>query len=290
LLALHGDLVIVGKSPDGDSIRFHPDRPEALRVIDGAFRLFKAGGNELRNRDGTVQLRLEGIDTPETHFEALAQPLGDPARDALLADAGFDLDTIRFDDRQLVATAVPATTRATIFTRAAEQNGRVVAYLANEDALPGEDAAWTRVDETSLLATYNARLLKRGDAYLTLYTTTPALHRWVLRELSAEARAADRGVWAADRSDDFRLDDQSAIGPTGQLILPKLFRRASHWLRARDRHGDTRGFLDWLRASRENDHLVLGEALEVALSAVLEERRDRVSFTPDLLDVVFVPA
>jgi len=31
-----------------------------------------------------VQLRLEGIDTPETHYGPHAQPLGDRARDWLL--------------------------------------------------------------------------------------------------------------------------------------------------------------------------------------------------------------
>ena len=30
LLALHGELTVVGKSPDGDSICFIPDYPEAF--------------------------------------------------------------------------------------------------------------------------------------------------------------------------------------------------------------------------------------------------------------------
>lgn len=61
LLALHGQLTIVGKSPDGDSIRFIPDSPDALSQLQRADRI------RISSSDGSVQLRLEGIDTPETH-------------------------------------------------------------------------------------------------------------------------------------------------------------------------------------------------------------------------------
>ena len=57
LLALRGELVVVGKQPDGDSIRFVPDSPALLRRLRRADRVRVSS-------DGSVQLRLDGIDRP----------------------------------------------------------------------------------------------------------------------------------------------------------------------------------------------------------------------------------
>jgi len=38
LLAFHGELTVVGKRPDGDSIRFIPDSPEHLDDLQPEFR------------------------------------------------------------------------------------------------------------------------------------------------------------------------------------------------------------------------------------------------------------
>jgi endonuclease YncB( thermonuclease family) len=80
---LHGAFVIEGKQPDGDSIRFRPDRPDLLQKLKRADRI------EPSNKDGTVQLRLEGIDAPELHDENVAQPFSKEPRDALLTWFGF---------------------------------------------------------------------------------------------------------------------------------------------------------------------------------------------------------
>src|SRR5689334_3611782 len=83
LRALRGELVVVGKSPDGDSIRFVPQRPELLHDLHRGDRV------RITRSDGSVQLRLEGIDSPETHYGGQAQPRGTDARDWLLDALGF---------------------------------------------------------------------------------------------------------------------------------------------------------------------------------------------------------
>jgi endonuclease YncB( thermonuclease family) len=83
LMALHGELTVIGKSPDGDSMRFIPDTSEALEQLARADRI------RVTKSDGSVQLRLDGIDAPETHFGPFAQPLGEMARDWLLEQTGF---------------------------------------------------------------------------------------------------------------------------------------------------------------------------------------------------------
>src|SRR4029077_947449 len=78
VLCLRGELVVIGKQPDGDSIRFVPDTPALLAQLAHRRRARRSGA-------GSLQLRVEGIDAPETHYNTLAQPLADPARDRLLA-------------------------------------------------------------------------------------------------------------------------------------------------------------------------------------------------------------
>jgi hypothetical protein len=131
-------------------------------------------------------------------------------------------------------------------------------------------------------------------AYLTLYTSTPAPHGRTLRELARQAREEGRGVWAADETEQFPLADQASIAPPdGALVLPKLFRRCTDYLKARA--GGFPGTLpDWLIAASqsgrrpENDLLLVCGATEVALSAVVQQLNQRIRFTAELLDIVFV--
>src|SRR5690348_6845906 len=83
LLTIHGRLVIVGYQPDGDSVRFIASKPDLFAELKRGYKIRKSP------RDGSVQLRLEGIDAPELHYGNAAQPQGDTARDWLLDQLGF---------------------------------------------------------------------------------------------------------------------------------------------------------------------------------------------------------
>jgi endonuclease YncB( thermonuclease family) len=286
LRALEGELVVVGKSPDGDSIRFVPRRPELLRD------LYRGDRVRITRSDGSVQLRLEGIDAPETHYGGNAQPHGIEARDWLLDQVGFS--DVVFDQAAIVQSATPASRSAAILSKGIDPNGRPIAYLLVDDGANLRDGAWTHVDSALLDRTLNARSLAAGLSYLTLYTSTPAPHRTRLRKLAGDAREAGKGVWAADETELFRLVSQASISPpNGALILPKLFRRCTDYLKARGQ-GFTGTLPDWLvsvsaTGSRPEDDLVLiGGRTEVRLSTIVKQLNDRISFTADLLDVVFV--
>ena len=286
LLAFHGELTVIGKRPDGDSIRFIPDSPEHLDDLQRADR------KRISKTDGSLQLRLEGIDTPETHYGPHAQPMGERARDWLLEQAGFS--DVVFNEAGTVTQASPERRAAVVLTKAFDPNGRPISYvLLDEDDAPA-DGEWTDVDAELLRRTLNARSLSEGVAYLTLYTSTPATHGRTLRALAREAREEDRGVWAVDETGEFRLADQGSIGPPdGALILPKLFRRCTDYLKAVE--GGFAGTLpDWLVAASatgrrpENDLLLVCGETEVAMSAVVQQLNQRIRFTADLLDIVFV--
>jgi hypothetical protein len=78
LLALHGELTVVEKRPDGDSIRFIPDSPAHLDDLQRADR------KRVSKADGSGAAAPEGIDTPETHYGPHAQPLERPTALVLL--------------------------------------------------------------------------------------------------------------------------------------------------------------------------------------------------------------
>ena len=99
LRVLKGKLTVVGKSPDGDSIRFIPAKPE---LLDDLYRGDRVRASRV---DGSVQLRLEGIDSPETHYGKDAQPQGEPARDWLLEQVGFT--DVVFDQNSTVSPPTP---------------------------------------------------------------------------------------------------------------------------------------------------------------------------------------
>ncbi|MGH3687557.1 MAG: hypothetical protein ACRDRU_18690 [Pseudonocardiaceae bacterium] len=118
-------------------------------------------------------------------------------------------------------------------------------------------------------------------------------HRNHLRTVADKARTSGAGVWRRDATADWVLANQASIGPDGQLILPKLFRRCTDYLKAVDK-GFTGNLIDWLLASSatpsrdENDRVLLRDTTEVHLSDLLQQRNQHIAFQADLLDLTFV--
>jgi len=272
--AIRGTVVLVGKAPDGDSVRFDPDDARRLRSLEG----FEEGAV---GEDGTIQLRLEGIDAPERSFQGEAQPRAEPARDALLAELGFA--RVEFDAQGTVTSARPETRPATILSRAFDVTGRPVSYLLPAEEDPPPEGELERVDAALLRRSVNVRLLAASLVYLLLYESTPAANRETLRAVAARAREAGEGVWAADATASFTLERQASVGPRGALVFPKLFRRATEYLR--EERDAT--FPAWLREQGADDDEVLVGGERTRLSALVRQDGRRVTFEADLLDLVF---
>ncbi len=283
--SLRGQLTLKGKKPDGDSVRFIADDPEGWEALRRNDRI------RLSTVDASVQLRFEGVDAPELHYGSAAQPLGADARDVLLAEAGFREVVFADNDPTLVSDSTPATVEATVLAQAVEVNGRPIAYVVVGDDLP-RDRTWVRVTRRLLGRTLNARLLTTGVAYLTVYTSTPTEHRRWLRAMALAARAEARGVWRRDETAEFRLTSLDDIGPDGQLILPKLFRRCVDYLKDVDKGYDG-NLVDWILdvsatpTRDENDGVVVA-GMQLRLSDLLLQRNQRIAFQADPLDVTFI--
>lgn len=279
LLCLRGTLVVVGKAPDGDSIRLVPDSPALLEDLSRADRIRRS------RVDGSVQLRLEGIDAPETGYGPGGQPLGPEAAARLVELAGFER-VERAVGSSRVTDAQPATRPAAILSALADANGRPVCFLLVGNDLPA-DGAYVPLDPQRTL---NDALLRDGSAYLTLYDSLAPPIRRRLAATARSARDARLGVWRTDDTAEFTLRDQSSIGPEGALVLPKLYRRATDYLRTRTA-GQT--FADWLRTTGdpdrpEDDRVIVGGRVRTRLSELVEQRNDTIAFSGDPLELVFI--
>ncbi|PPS46026.1 thermonuclease family protein [Chroococcidiopsis sp. TS-821] len=281
---IKGNFVIKGKEPDGDSVRFIANNPNLYEELHRSYRI------EL-SRDRSVQLRFEGIDAPEVHYGRDAQILGDKARDRLLDLMGFK--NIIFTGNRVESTD-PDRRPGAILSKAADANGRPVSYIfLDEDAAQLEDAEWIRVEDKRLKKTINYQMIQDGNAYYTVYTSTPLSHQKLLRKVATQARTDKLGIWAEDATNEFELEDKTSITvPNGQLILPKLFRRCIDYLKAVDKGFDG-NLKDWLisissGSRNENDRVVVSNSMELKLSDLIKQRNNKIVFQADLLDITFV--
>src|SRR5262245_50855131 len=117
---IRGTFHVLGYSPDGDSIRFAAENESRWALLSGPpVRL---------NGKRHAQLRLEAIDTLETHFLNLHQPpdLAVKALDFLLHTVG--ITGVQWDALMTTIAAANDATPGYIVSRTTEDNGRPVAF------------------------------------------------------------------------------------------------------------------------------------------------------------------
>lgn len=286
--AIPGEFVIVGKQPDGDSVRFIPKDPELFNDLHRAFRIKPS------RADSSVQLRFEAVDAPEVHYGSYAQPMGDTARDVMLKRLGFKGISFGGKNGNAVTASKPERLAGMILTKGADANGRPISYVLTGKTIDGiTPGEWNFVSKEILERTINAFLLEEGQAYYTVYTSTPASHRRTLRPLAEKARQQGKGIWSTDDTADFVLEDHDSIGPDGNLILPKLFRRCTDYLKSVAQGFDGE-LTDWLRGKSsgsrvENDQVLLdGVQGTVPLSSLISQRNRRISLEADVMSLTFV--
>jgi endonuclease YncB( thermonuclease family) len=284
-LLIRGSFVIIGKQPDGDSVRFIADDASLFSQLKNNSRI-------RLSKDNSVQLRFEAIDAPELHYLGAAQPMGSESRDALLKLMGFKDPQFRTDGATVTSAGVE-TVRGAILSNAAEVNGRPISYvLLEKDAKALTDGTRVKLEDATLQKTLNAKQLLNGMAYLTVYSSTPKAHRNFLRDLTLQARASKLGVWARDASVNFKLIGKDSVNERGALILPKLFRRAISYLNAKAKNPSLGSIKDWMISTQTSgvpeDDLVKTNLQTVRLSSLLKVTGNQVKFAVDTTELVFV--
>jgi endonuclease YncB( thermonuclease family) len=279
---IKGHFHIRGFKPDGDSVRFTADNPA---LFDGLYRDFK-----MVSPSGDFQLRLEGIDAPETHYGLEVQPFGDVARDRHIDIVGFT-NIVR--EAEKIVEATPAELPGAILTKGFDPHGRPISYALPGSSAKAVDSLPNSNDVTVpveiLAQTINAKMVQEGFAYPLLYTSTPPEHRNWLRARAQAARSKKLGVWAKDSSQDFPLVDRASIcGDKGALIFPKFFRRSIDYLRQLSTGGFKDDFASWLAATpTENDQVLVNDK-QGTLSQLFQHQNGKVTCQTDLLDMIFL--
>jgi hypothetical protein len=285
---IKGTFQPVGASPDGDSVRFYPDDPEATK---------KAGLKVRLNARGGMQLRLDAIDALETHYQPhgghgmLHQPadLGQGAAARLLAVLGFT--KVARNPEGIVTSATPEKVAGHILTRFADKYGRAVAF-----AFPGQrpgrsaDGSQVHLDVKALKNSANFQLLTEGLAYPTFYSLLYPDLRQALADTAVSARGSGSGVWAKDLTHaGFKLANRNQLTDS-LVILPKLFRRLEDYLALDETGGASlAGFAHYLD-TRDDRLFTVPDGHATELATLVDVKRQTVKLTVEPERIVFIEA
>jgi len=218
---IRGTFHVKGYSPDGDSIRFKADNKSHWELLSGPPA--KLNGHD------HAQLRLEAIDTLETHFQNVLQPISfaKQALDHLLAQVG--ITGVQWNAQNTQITQANDDTPGYIISREVEKNRRPVAF-AFPGVPPESDGATVFLDAARVQQSANAEMLRSGLAYPTYYEGLFPDLRTVLSALVTAARQGNMGLWPQDKTNvGFVVTGLQSI-TQDHVILPKLFRRLVTYL------------------------------------------------------------
>ncbi|MGI5423160.1 thermonuclease family protein [Streptomyces sp. CA-179760] len=286
MLLIKGSYHILNGRSDGDTIHFKPDKKEEWDLVPGPHKVE-------HNTSGKAKLRLDAIDTLETHYTRNGNPEvhqpwlhGRAARDELTNWLGFT--TVDRAPDETVTAATPTTRPGWILTRGAGRDKRCLA-LTGKGTPPGTSGTQINVDEALLRTTFNHHVLREGLAYPTYYTNLFPDLRDELTAAVRQAQAANKGLW----QDDDTLGGATVTG-IGSLqddvvILPKLFRRLADYLYLGDPdNADLTGFPAFLDQAADEFWIISTGHSTTGLDTIVEIIDSKVRMTHPPEDLVFV--
>jgi len=213
---IKGTFHVVGYQPDGDSIRFQADQRENWDALDGP-------SVELNAR-GHAQLRIEAIDTLETHYKGFHHPKKFANRATKFLLKGLGIKKVKFGSSGITVISAEDGTRGYILSRKAEKNRRPVAFVFAGDAAEA-DGAEVFLNGARLEQSLNFKTAQAGLAYPTYYKGLFPDLRKEITDTVVAAHKAKAGLWPRDKTN--TGTDVTGIGAvtTRDVILQKLFRR-----------------------------------------------------------------
>lgn len=235
---IRGTFHVKGYSPDGDSIRFQADNDQHWDY----FKWQTASARKAKRK----QLRVEAIDSLETHYEELRQP-------SSFAVAALEriLELIGITDIEynLLVTRITNAKDGTpgfIASNSVDKFNRPICFVFPEKAKL-TDGAEVPAAELPVEKSINYFLLKEAIVYPTFYASLEPELINLLREVAKKARKNARGLWAIDRTHGFRLWNPDTI-QSEAIILPKLFRRFVQFFQ---KSSTIEGFPEYLNKYRD---------------------------------------
>jgi hypothetical protein len=218
---IKGTFHVIGYSPDGDSIRFLAADPANWG---------KLGGPPVQlNARNHAQLRIEAIDTLETHYDGHHQPakFAKAAMDFLLKELG--IKHVKFNDAGTRVVSAKDGTRGYILSRKVERNRRPVSFVFAGET-EEDDGIEVFLKPNRLEESMNYKSAQAGLAYPTYYSGLFPDLRNKISTAVRKARADNKGFWPKDKTNaGFNVPNIEAVTETN-VILPKLFRRLVNFM------------------------------------------------------------
>ncbi|CAL1238945.1 hypothetical protein [Candidatus Methylocalor cossyra] len=272
---IKGTFHVVGYSPDGDSIRFRADDRKHWNLL---------GGPPVRlNAREHAQLRIEAIDTLETHYEDHHQPLPLANQALLFLLDELGIKEVQFNEAGTKVISAQDGTPGYILSRRTEKNHRPVAFVF-AGAADEADGAQVFLRPKRLEHSVNYKSALAGLAYPTYYTGLfPDLRKKITAAV-AQARQAGRGVWPEDRTTQGFTVSSLASVTDENVILPKLFRRIVSFM---GQGGGIEGFKDYL-ADNPDPVLALKTGHFTNLDTFVEVTGNEVKLTVEPEGLVFI--
>lgn len=245
--------------PDGDSVRFEPNDPDILENLEGKTPVLGTGPET----QGTVQLRLEGIDAIE---KAATRPLSVDAKENLWKLINYDPESDADSKRNPKGYILARMTD--------DRSGRPICFIY-AGTTPTRDGTDVFLDEALLRGSVNYQQALAGYAYPLYYNTLFASLRDEFTAAIDRAKAQGRGYWPFDKTQTgVRVRSKEELREIDP-IWPKLWRRMEEWFR---HHDSLAGFVDELE--RKNERIDLLDVMEErGLQDIVEVSGDRVKLT-----------
>jgi endonuclease YncB( thermonuclease family) len=283
-LVIKGSFRAKGAQPDGDSVRFAPDTLGEWDLVGGDHPV-------KRNASGAAQLRLDGIDTLETHYTPkhgtrLHQPLAlaRAAADELLNWLGFT--GVQRDANETVTACDQDEVPGFILTRGADLYGRCIAFVGRGEP-PADSGSQTFVDIDLVRTTANHHQLTTGLAYPTYYRNLFAQLRNEFTAAVSAAQAANLGVWPADVTTSGAVIATDTSLTDDVVILPKLFRRLADYLQLGAGDLSLAGFPAFLAQAKDKFFILSTGHSTTGLDAIVVVDGNSVRMTHPATDLVF---
>jgi endonuclease YncB( thermonuclease family) len=281
---IKGTFHVKGYRPDGDSIRFKADNPANWDLLGPGLLAI--------NSKKHVQLRLEGIDTLETHFSTAGgevhQPhdLADAATDFLLQELNIT-GVVRSGGDGTITQANDGTPGYILSRQKDSKAGRPVSFVF-AGAPPAADGSSFTLKSDRLKESLNYRSVVAGHAYPTYYQGLFSDLRNTLTEATAQARSSSLGLYPRDKTTTGVAVNTLADITETHPILPKLFRRLAEFA-AGDDTPDLSGFKAWLAGRDPNPVLILSTGHFTHFDNLIDVQGQTVRLIQPPENLVFTP-